>query len=583
MRALLPPALIEATADGILSLADFVWFGTVAWTGYTSARRRAGASGISEQRPVAQAADVDHGRDARESRGAAVAVGALAGLCSAAPLVALVLLGTRLPLRQMFVHATPALYRLLTFQEPLEELTGRDDPVAWGVAALVAVSALLGAAGAVLARMPRRPRAALLIATTVLVALGTLQNLVEIAAQPYGRRADVMLDLVYARNGLSIEGAIAIGALVFLWLVAWPRLRNRAGPVTAPLARHPAWRRSSRTVGILLLAVALLGLPFAAGTYLTEVLDTVGLYVLMGLGLNIVVGYAGLLDLGYVAFYAIGAYTVGVLTSGRGEIAVDFWVALPIALGISVLAGVALGIPVLKTHGDYLAIITLGFGEIIRLLAISDWLKPWLGGAQGLQHIDKAVEWTTFPPPFLAGVLPFGPWRLPPPYQIYYPILGATLVALYVAWRLRYSRFGRAWTAIREDEEVAAAMGIDLVQAKLFAFATGATFAGVSGALFATKLQSVFPHSFQLIISINVLVLIIVGGMGSLPGVLIGALVLVGAPELLREVGDYRMLIYGAVLVIMMLNRPEGLWPSRLARRELSPGEGAAVAAETPT
>jgi branched-chain amino acid transport system permease protein len=307
------------------------------------------------------------------------------------------------------------------------------------------------------------------------------------------------------------------------------------------------------------------------GSYSSEVLDKVGLFVLMGLGLNIVVGFAGLLDLGYVAFYAIGAYTVGVLTAPQGGIGLTFWTALPLAVLTSIAAGIVLGIPVLKSHGDYLAIITLGFGEIIQKLVKSDMLKPWLGGAQGIDLIPKAFDVTELD---LPGLGRFDPAV---PQEYYYPILVACLLAIYVTWRLRNSRIGRAWMAVREDEEVAEGMGINLVNTKLLAFATGAGMAGMSGAVFASKLASIFPDSFGLLISINVLVLIIVGGMGSVPGVIVGALVLVGLPELLREFAEFRMLLYGAVLVLMMLKRPEGLWPTTIARRELkeaSPAEG---------
>jgi branched-chain amino acid transport system permease protein len=290
----------------------------------------------------------------------------------------------------------------------------------------------------------------------------------------------------------------------------------------------------------------------------SEVATTVGLFILMGLGLNIVVGFAGLLDLGYVAFYAIGAYVVGVLTSTSGQLAfapqLNFWVVLPIALLTAVLAGIVLGIPVLKVHGDYLAIVTLGFGEIIRILALSDVLKPYIGGAQGIVAI---------PPISIFG------FALDSAQKLYYLVLLCVLLAALVAWRLRSSRVGRTWMAMREDEDVAEAMGISLIRTKLLAFAAGAFFSGLSGAIFATKLQTIYPSSFALLISINVLALIIIGGLGSIPGVLVGALVLVGLPELLREFSEYRLLLYGIALVLMMLYRPEGLWPATVQHREL--------------
>jgi len=265
--------------------------------------------------------------------------------------------------------------------------------------------------------------------------------------------------------------------------------------------------------------------------------------------LNIVVGYAGLLDLGYVAFFAIGSYVVALLTSPQiFDFGLNFWQALPIAVICGVLAGVILGIPVLKMRGDYLAIATLGFGEIIRILVLSDFLKPWLGGAQGIGSIPN--------PNF------FG-FHMVKPQHIYYLLLAGCILVVFISLRLKNSRLGRAWMAMREDEDVAQAMGINLVATKLLAFATGAGFSALSGAIFASKIGSVYPHSFNVFISINVVAIVIIGGMGSLPGVVIGAAVLMGLPELLREFAEYRMFVYGVALVVMMLLRPEGLLPEQ--------------------
>jgi branched-chain amino acid transport system permease protein len=256
-----------------------------------------------------------------------------------------------------------------------------------------------------------------------------------------------------------------------------------------------------------------------------------------------------------VAFFAIGAYTVAVLTSPEtGFLNLTFWEALPFAIVMGVVSGILLGIPVLKMRGDYLAIATLGFGEIIRILVLSDFLRPWLGGAQGIAKIPR---------PSIGSI------ELATPQQIYYLILAGCLLGGFISWRLRDSRLGRAWMAVREDEDVAQAMGINLVAAKLLAFATGAGFSALSGAIFASKLGSVYPHSFSVMISINILCLIIVGGMGSIPGVIVGAIALVGLPELLREFSEYRLLVYGAALVAMMILRPEGLWPEAKRRQEL--------------
>jgi branched-chain amino acid transport system permease protein len=303
----------------------------------------------------------------------------------------------------------------------------------------------------------------------------------------------------------------------------------------------------------------------------SNILATVGLFMLMGIGLNIVVGYAGLLDLGYVAFFAVGAYSAALLTGGTTvESATEstvtsvahlsFWVALPIVMIITGLAGVLVGAPVLRLRGDYLAIVTLGFGEIARVLAASDWLRPSLGGGSGITRIPDPN--------------PFG-FSFRDPKITYYVLAAMCLIAIYVSWRLVGSRTGRAWSAMREDEQVAEAMGVSIVGYKLRAFTTGAVLGGLAGAVFAARIGSVFPVSFDVQVSITVLALIILGGIGSLPGVVVGALVLVGLPELLREFGEFRLLIYGAVLVGVMILRPAGLIPNVRRSRELQEEERA--------
>jgi branched-chain amino acid transport system permease protein len=291
---------------------------------------------------------------------------------------------------------------------------------------------------------------------------------------------------------------------------------------------------------------------------MSEVMTIVGLYVLLGLGLNIVVGYAGLLDLGYVAFFAIGAYVTALITSPEiMSLTWSFWSAIPFAIFFGILAGVLLGIPVLKMRGDYLAIATMGFGEIIRLLVLSDALRPFLGGSQGIGKIAK---------PQVFGFIFKGP------QEIYYLIIAGCLLVIFVSWRLKDSKIGRAWKAMREDEDVAQAMGINLVTNKLLAFGTGAGFAALSGVIFGSKIGSIYPHSFNIMVSINIVCLIIFGGIGSIPGVIVGAAALIGLPELLREFAEYRFLVYGIALVVMMLIRPEGLWPEEAHKRELHEG-----------
>lgn len=295
--------------------------------------------------------------------------------------------------------------------------------------------------------------------------------------------------------------------------------------------------------------------PLILGNYWAYALGTVGIYVLMGLGLNIVVGLAGLLDLGYVAFFAIGAYTMGLLTAPEPiGIQIGFWGAIIFSIFMAVLAGVLLGLPVLRMRGDYLAIVTLGFGEIIRVLIKSDVMTPYLGGPQGVRDI---VGPSIFGASFNSGQA-----------FLYMIFLGIMLV-IFLTNRLQNSRIGRAWVAMREDETVAQAMGINTFIYKLLAFATGAGFAGLGGAIFASRNQYTGPEDHTLMVSINVLCLLIVGGMGSIPGVIVGAFVLKGLPEILRQLESFRFLAFGALLVIMMIWRPEGLIPAPRRRLEL--------------
>jgi branched-chain amino acid transport system permease protein len=472
----------------------------------------------------------------------AVLRGATAGACAAAVLSLLVLLGQWVNLRAMFVNASPPLFALLTFTRGVE-----------GVPQIVLVWAALGALGGVLPVVPAAVRRPAVAGASAVLLLSIFQELLQLILQA-GERTAVLADFLYTADSATVSGAAAVFVVAVGLNAAW---RFRGQVVQRRVAALP--RRARQGLRLTVLAavvVAVLLLPSIGGAFVSQVLVIVGLYTLMGLGLNLEVGFAGLLDLGFVAFFAIGAYTVGLLTSvgNLGIAQISFWAALPVAVAVALVAGVVLGIPVLGIRGDYLAIATLGFGEIVRLLVLSDFLRPWLGGSQGLLDIPR---------PFVAGLELVGPEHL-----FYVTLVFSALVA-YVAWRLQDSRLGRVWMAIREDEDVAQALGVDLVSAKLLAYGLGAAFAGVGGAIFAVMLGSVFPHSFQLLISINVLALIIVGGMGSLPGVIVGALALVGLPELLREFGEFRFLVYGALLVAMMLLRPEGLWPAAAQRREL--------------
>ncbi len=341
-------------------------------------------------------------------------------------------------------------------------------------------------------------------------------------------------------------------------LLAWWRERVSAFRRT-PLIQKVRANRYSIYVIYALLLVFFFILPSFLNKFWNYNLGTVGIYVLLGLGLNIVVGMAGLLDLGYVAFFAIGAYTVALLTApAPHDLQWSFWIALPIGVLLAAIAGIILGIPVLRMRGDYLAIVTLGFGEIIRILSKSDALTGFAGGPRGVRNIGG---------PMLFG-MPFNGER-----QFMYLIILGCLLVLFVTSRLQNSRVGRAWVAMREDETVAQAMGINTWQYKLMAFAIGAAFAGLGGVLFASRNQFTGPEDHNLMVSINVLSLVIVGGMGSIPGVFTGALVLKGLPEILRQLDVYRMLAFGALLVAMMLLRPEGLWPSQRRRLEIHEAE----------
>jgi len=344
----------------------------------------------------------------------------------------------------------------------------------------------------------------------------------------------------------------------------WRTARHRFAAVP-PVQSFMAYKYSQYIlygVGLLLL----LGAPFVLGQYWNYTLGTVGIYVVLGLGLNIVVGMTGLLNLGYAAFFAIGAYTVAILTAPQYNIMWSFWVALPIGIVLATLTGVLLSIPVLRMRGDYLAIVTLGFGEIIRILAKSDALIEFSGGPRGIRAVGG---------PSIFGA------KINNEFYFMYLILLSIVLAIFVTIRLQSSRLGRAWMAMREDEDVAQAMGVYTLKYKVLSFAIGAAFAGLGGVIFASRNKFTGPEDFTLLVSVNVLCLVIIGGMGSIPGVIVGALVLKGLPEILRQLSDYRILAFGALLVVMMIVRPEGLWPAARRRLELAehdiepPGERA--------
>lgn len=311
--------------------------------------------------------------------------------------------------------------------------------------------------------------------------------------------------------------------------------RRFAVPSEAP------WFR--RTL-ITLLLVATILIPTFADNYVLEVLTNAFLYIVLCLGLNIVVGYAGLLDLGYAAFFAVGAYTTGILTARVG---VDFWLTIPVAVICALCAGVIVGGPTLRLRSDYLAIVTLGFGEIVRISARNLSIT---GGASGLVGINR---------PSLFG------WKLEQINQFYYVFLILAVLACVVSFRVQDSRIGRAWRYVRFDEDAAEAMGINRVVVKLYAYMLGAVFASVAGCFYAAKMTAISPETFSFAQSVLILLGVVLGGMGKIPGVILGALVLTIFPEVFRGIGSLRLLVFAVVLLLIMLFRPHGIWPDRRA------------------
>lgn len=342
-----------------------------------------------------------------------------------------------------------------------------------------------------------------------------------------------------------------------------------------------------RMIVAMLLGIGVLTMPFILDQFQNSVMGIVFIFVMMGLGLNIVVGYAGLLDLGYVAFFAMGAYTYAFISAPFSSPLIrsvllswgispespllGYWMALPLTMVAAAIGGVLLGIPVLRLRGDYLAIVTLGFGEIFRLFMLN--LGELTNGPRGILAISQPRLFGLTPDAFSGGRLSSQGWIF------LLALLGSALVA-FIAMRLNDSRLGRAWVAMREDEDVAQATGVHLVHTKLLAFAIGATFAGLAGQLYAARQINIFPENFSLFVSIDALALIIVGGMGSLPGVVFGALALKGLPEVLRGVDEYRIVTFSALLVIMMIVRPEGILPSTRRRLEIQLAEQSEASAD---
>jgi branched-chain amino acid transport system permease protein len=452
-------------------------------------------------------------------------------------------------IREVFITVSPGLIEFVTFERG----------VAAGFVILVVIGALGGAVGGALRASSARVRTPIVLGASVAILLGLLQRIIPVAMRQLDLEPSVLYEV---SGGLTVPAGIGVFALTAVANVAWTRSGPRVRERIRTSAREQPVARTAALIVVLAVAAIL---PLLVGSVISEVLGTVMVFMLLGLGLNIVVGYAGLLDLGYVAFFAFGAYALALVTgatlnttTGAGEpaasLGMDFFIGVWLVAVLAAGVGLLIGAPVLRLRGDYLAIVTLGLGEIVSLLTQSRWLQPFVGGLQGMRGVTDAA---------------IGDLSFRPPQNFYYLALAFVVLAVFVSWRLSASRIGRAWNAMREDEQVADAMGISTTKYKLLAFAMGGAIGSIGGALFAVKIGSLTPASFQILVSITALAVVILGGLGSIPGVVVGALVLIGLPGLLREFEEYRLLIYGGVLVAIMVLRPQGLVPNVRRTREL--------------
>ncbi|MEN8245458.1 MAG: high-affinity branched-chain amino acid ABC transporter permease LivM [Thermodesulfobacteriota bacterium] len=342
---------------------------------------------------------------------------------------------------------------------------------------------------------------------------------------------------------------VGIGAFVLSFVWRYLIRRKEAGIKKADIGEEQQSivqrimeERKIYLPSLAAIAVFVVIFPFVFSMYQTNIMTTALIYVVVGLGLNIVVGLAGLLDLGYVAFYLVGAYTYALLNLHFG---LGFWTVLPIGALFAGIFGVILGFPVLRLRGDYLAIVTLGFGEIIRLI-MENW-NAFSFGPSGIANIPR---------PGLFGLDLSLHQNI---IYVYFIMIGLAIFTIFVVRRLQDSRLGRAWIALREDEVACQAMGIDKWKTKLSAFGLGATWAGLGGVMFAAKTTFINPASFTIWESIIILCVVVLGGMGSILGVICGAMILILLPEYLRAFSEYRMLLFGAILVTMMVFKPEGI------------------------
>jgi len=372
----------------------------------------------------------------------------------------------------------------------------------------------------------------------------------------------LILPFVGVRYSALMASVLLLGGMVWAETVqlsqtdwAASRIGALRERVDRGIRAYRIWKPAKptrRALLILGLGVLVVG-PLGLNNYLIDVLTLAGIYIVLALGLNIVVGMAGLLDLGYVSFYAIGAYSYALLSTHLG---ISFWVGLPVGGLAAAVFGIILGIITLRLRGDYLAIVTLGFVQIVHLV-LNNW-DSVTNGPNGILNVAR---------PALGGLI------LNRPVQLYYLILIIVLLTVVAMMRLNRSRIGRAWVAIREDEIAAQSMGVDTTKLKILAFALGAIWAGIAGVFFAAKFAFVSPESFTFFESVIILSMVVLGGMGSIPGVILGALIVVILPEVLREFASYRMLVFGASLVLMMIFRPQGMIGNPRRRYELGPEE----------
>nr|WP_320190770.1 high-affinity branched-chain amino acid ABC transporter permease LivM [uncultured Desulfobacter sp.] len=367
----------------------------------------------------------------------------------------------------------------------------------------------------------------------------------------------------------TVWGYIAAGSLVCV-IAYLIHAGGVASFITTPVARAAQGIKQSATalptwVWLAALLIFALAYPQFAGRYGTDVAISVLFYICLGLGLNIVVGLAGMLDLGYIAFYGVGAYTYALLNTTYG---LAFWACLPFAGVFAAIAGCIVGYPTLRMRGDYLAIVTLGFGEIIRLI-LNNWMEL-TNGPNGILGLNRIV-WFRF---LFEDGISFETIWVKKLQLFYYFALGLAVVVIIVVQRLNFSRVGRAWESIREDETAAELMGVNTFVYKLMAYGMGAFLAGLAGAFFAARMKFVSPESFTFLESAMVLCMVVLGGMGSIPGVILGVIALIALPEAFRQFEAYRMLIFGLTMILMMLFRPAGLIPAKRMGQRSEEKEG---------